>query len=393
MTRQQEAHAPGSVTEGFIPLAVPNIGELEREYVLRAVDSGFVSSVGPFVNEFEDRFAEYVGARYAVACSSGTAGIHIALILLGVEAGDDVFVQDFSFIASANPIVYLGARPVFIDSETRTWNMDPALLEEELARRVRVGKSIPKVVEVVHALGQPAEIEAIADICERYGIALLEDAAESLGAGWSAGRFAGRQTGTVGRVGVYSFNGNKIATTGGGGMIVTNDPALARRAKHLTTQAKVPDVGYLHDEVGYNYRLTNLAAGLGLAQLERLPAFIKAKRRIAARYDDALRDTSLEPPPSLAGSASTYWLYSVLVPGGEKERDAVLAHLRENRIDARALWRPLSSQPPFAHHRLIGGPVGAALFARGFSLPCATTLSESQQDRVIEALRDHAHAS
>lgn len=389
MTGQQEAHAPGSFTEGFIPLAVPNVGELEREYVLRAVESGFVSSVGPFVSEFEERFAEYVGARYAVACSSGTAGIHIALILLGVEAGDEVAVQDFTFIASANPIAYLGARPVFIDSEARTWNMDPALLDEELARRTRAGERLPKVVEVVHALGQPADIESIVAICDRYRVALLEDAAESLGAGWSTGRFAGKQTGTVGKVGVYSFNGNKIVTTGGGGMIVTDDPQLARRAKHLTTQAKVPDVGYLHDEVGYNYRLTNLAAGLGLAQLERLPSFIDAKRRIAARYDEELRGTPLTLPPRLPGYDSTYWLYSVLVPGGQDERDRLMAHLREDRIDARALWRPLSSQPALAHHPRVGDGLSDALFARGLSLPCATTLAEPDQDRVIAAIRPH----
>lgn len=389
MTGQQEAHAPGSFTEGFIPLAVPNVGELEREYVLRAVESGFVSSVGPFVSEFEERFAEYVGARYAVACSSGTAGIHIALILLGVEAGDDVAVQDFTFIASANPIAYLGARPVFIDSEARTWNMDPALLDEELARRTRAGERLPKVVEVVHALGQPADIESIVAICDRHRVALLEDAAESLGAGWSTGRFAGKQTGTVGKIGVYSFNGNKIVTTGGGGMIVTDDPQLARRAKHLTTQAKVPDVGYLHDEVGYNYRLTNLAAGLGLAQLERLPSFIDAKRRIAARYDEELRGTPLTLPPRLPGYDSTYWLYSVLVPGGQGERDRLMAHLREDRIDARALWRPLSSQPALARHPRVGEGLSDALFARGLSLPCATTLAEPDQDRVIAAIRPH----
>lgn len=394
MTYQQEAHAPGSFTEGFIPLAVPNIGDLEREYVLRAVESGFVSSVGPFVSEFEERFAEYVGARYAVACSSGTAAIHIALILLGVEAGDDVFVQDFTFIASANPIVYLGARPVFIDSEMRTWNMDPALLEEELSRRVRAGEALPKAVEVVHVLGQPADIQATAAVCEEYGVEILEDAAESLGAGWSAGRFAGRQTGTVGRVGVYSFNGNKIATTGGGGMIVTDDPELARRAKHLTTQAKVPDVGYLHDQVGYNYRLTNLAAALGLAQLERLPSFVQTKRQIAARYYEGLGDTPLALPPRLAGFDSTYWLYSVLVPGGATEREAVVAHLRANRIDARALWRPLGSQPPLARFPRVGGGVASTLFARGLSLPCGTLLSGQEQDRVIATIESHfAHES
>jgi dTDP-4-amino-4,6-dideoxygalactose transaminase len=384
-----EAHAPGARgAEGTIPLAVPNIGELERRYVLEAVESGFVSSVGPFVAEFERRFAERVGARHAVACSSGTAAIHIGLILLGVERGDDVVCSDFTFVGSVAPIAYLGARPVLVDSEERTWNVDPELLAGELHRRAAEGEPMPKVVEVVHALGQPANLEPVMEVCERYGIAVLEDAAESLGAGWSGGRFAEKQTGTVGAIGCFSFNGNKIATTGGGGMIVTDDDALAERARHLTTQAKVPDVGYLHDEVGYNYRLTNVAAGLGLAQLERLDEFVGAKHRIAARYDAALADLPLVLPPRVAGLDATYWLYSVLVPetdGGG--RDDLLAHLADRGVGARALWRPLHLQPPYAGSRVVGGAVGTSLFARGVSLPCATELTEADQDRVVDAVR------
>ncbi|MGN6754006.1 MAG: DegT/DnrJ/EryC1/StrS family aminotransferase [Intrasporangium sp.] len=384
-----EAHAPGARgAEGTIPLAVPNIGELERRYVLEAVDSGFVSSVGPFVAEFERRFAARVGARHAVACSSGTAAIHVGLILLGVERGDDVVCSDFTFVGSVAPIAYLGARPVLVDSEERTWNVDPELLAGELDRRAATGEPMPKVVEVVHALGQPAALEPVMQVCERYGVAVLEDAAESLGAGWSGGRFAGKQTGTVGAIGCFSFNGNKIATTGGGGMIVTDDDALAARARHLTTQAKVPDVGYLHDEVGYNYRLTNIAAGLGLAQLERLDEFVRAKHRIADRYDAALTDLPLVLPPRVEGLDATYWLYSVLVPDTDgRGRDDLLAHLAERGVGARALWRPLHLQPPYAESRVVGGQVGASLFERGVSLPCATELTESDQDRVIDAVR------
>jgi dTDP-4-amino-4,6-dideoxygalactose transaminase len=383
-----ETHAPGARgPEGTIPLAVPNIGELERRYVLEAVESGFVSSVGPFVTEFEERFAAKVGSRYAVACATGTAAIHIGLVLLGVERGDEVFCSDFTFVGSVNPIAYTGATPVFVDSETSTWNMDPELLEAELARRAKAGLPLPKVVEVVHVLGQPANLEALGAVCERYGVQVLEDAAESLGAGWSGGALAGRHTGTVGRVGAFSFNGNKIATTGGGGMIVTDDEELARRARHLTTQAKVPDVGYLHDEVGYNYRLTNLAAGLGLAQLQRLDEFVARKHEIAARYDTALAGTPLVLPPRVDGYDASYWLYSVLTPESDAGgRDAFLAHLNRRGVGARALWRPLHLQPPFAGAQTLGGLVGEGFFSRGVSLPCATELTEVDQDRVIDAV-------
>jgi dTDP-4-amino-4,6-dideoxygalactose transaminase len=371
-----EAHAPGARgAEGTVPLAVPNIGELERRYVLEAVESGFVSSVGPFVAEFERRFADHVGAKHAIACSTGTAAIHIGLILLGVEAGDEVVCSDFTFVGSVNPIAYLGARPVLVDSETRTWNLDPVLLAGELDRRAAAGEPQPRVVEVVHVLGQPADLEPLVEACERHGIPLLEDAAESLGATWSSGRYAGRHTGTVGAIGCFSFNGNKIATTGGGGMIVTDDDALAARARHLTTQAKVPDVGYLHDEVGYNYRLTNIAAGLGLAQLERLG------------------DLPVVLPPRVPGLDATYWLYSVLVPESDgRGRDDLLDHLGALGIGARALWRPLHAQPPFGSAQVVGGAVGDGLFERGVSLPCATELTERDQERVIAGVRSFFRA-
>ena len=354
MTATGEAHAPGARgPEGTIPLAVPNIGELERRYVLEAVESGFVSSVGPFVSEFERRFAERVGSKHAIACATGTAAIHIGLILLGVERDDDVVCSDFTFVGSVNPIAYCGARPVLVDAEATTWNIDPALLAGELDRRAAGGGG-PAQGRRDRPRARPAR---------RHGTAhgRLRPARHTRARGRrgvarrdvDGGPYAGRHTGTVGRIGCFSFNGNKIATTGGGGMIVTDDDDLAARARHLTTQAKVPDVGYLHDEVGYNYRLTNIAAGLGLAQLERLDEFVAAKHRIAARYDEAFADLPLVLPPRVDGLDATYWLYSVLVPESDgRGRDEFLdAPQRARRRGARAVA---------AAARPAALPVGAA---------------------------------
>ncbi|NHC14608.1 DegT/DnrJ/EryC1/StrS family aminotransferase [Motilibacter deserti] len=378
-----------------VPLAEPLFGARERELLLEAMDSGFVSSAGPHIARFERAFAEAVGARHAVACSSGTAALHVALRLCGVGPGDLVAVSDFTFIASANAAAYQGARLLLVDSDRDTWCMDPALLAVTLDARARAGEPLPAAVEAVHVLGQPADLAGIAEACARHGIALVEDAAESLGAGWSGGPLAGRATGTVGRLGAYSFNGNKIITTGGGGMIVTDDEATAERARHLTTQARVPDRGYLHDEVGYNYRLTNLAAALGLAQLERLDQVVARKRAIAARYDAALANTGATLPPRRPGMDSTYWLYSLLVPEGtpadeEAARDALLDALAAARIGARALWRPLHQQPALAGSEYVGGGVGESLYRRGVSLPCSGGLPDEQQERVIEVVLEHA---
>ena len=370
-----------------IPLAVPSIGERERRYVLEAIDSGYVSSIGPFVSRFEAAFADTVGARHAVACASGTAAIHVGLLVLGVRAEDLVAVSDFTFVGSINPVAYTGADALLVDSDRASWNFDPTLFAEEIDRRAASGERIPKVVEVVHALGQPADLAPVVETCRTHGIEILEDAAESLGAGWSSGPLAGRHTGTVGRVGAFSFNGNKIATTGGGGMLVTDDEGLAQHARHLTTQAKVEGTGYLHDQIGYNYRLTNVAAALGLAQLERLPGFVARKREIARTYDAALAHTGLVLPPRVEGFTSTYWLYSVLVPEGPPGlRDRLLAHLQEAGIGARPLWRPLHEQPPHVGLPTVGGAVADELFRRGVSLPCSTELSDADQARVIDAV-------
>jgi dTDP-4-amino-4,6-dideoxygalactose transaminase len=373
-----------------IPLAEPFLGGNERQYLNECLDTNFVSSVGPFVDRFEREFAAAVGARHAIACASGTAAIHVALRLLGVEPGDEVFVSSLTFIASANPILYEKAVPVLVDSETETWNLDPALVAEELDRRARLGLRQPKAVEAVHLLGQPARIADLADACARHGVILFEDASEALGASYGDGPHAGRQVGTIGRVGCYSFNGNKLMTTGGGGMITTDDPALAKRAKHLTTQARVPGIEYNHDEVGYNYRLTNLAAALGVAQLEQLGDLLDRKQRIARRYDEALASIGgVAAAPRPAWSKPTFWLYSALVDAEAFGLNSRALHtvLREQAIETRPIWSPLHTMSLFADAPRVGsGKVAENLFARALSLPCSAGLTPDDQDRVIAAV-------
>lgn len=264
--------------------------------------------------------------------------------------------------------------------------MDVASLRAEIERRVTAREKLPKAIEIVHILGQPADALAAKELADEYGIILIEDAAEALGAMWTEGPLAGRHVGTIGHMGAFSFNGNKIMTTGGGGMFTTDDAALADKAKHLSTQARLPDRGYLHDQIGFNYRLTNIAAALGIAQLERLDCFVAKKREIAGRYAAAFAGTEIQTPPQLSGQESTYWLYSILVPAsrGASARDDLQDFLAEEHIESRSLWRPLHMQPPLCREARLGGAIGEDLFSRGLSLPCSTDLGEAEQKRVIE---------
>ncbi len=372
----------------MIPLLEPHLGGNEARYVRECLDSGYVSSVGPFVERFEREFAAYVGSRYAVACASGTAALHVALRLAGALTGSLVAVSDFTFIASANAITYTGAEPLLVDSEPRTWNMDGELLHDEVTRRARLGERIPDVIEIVHILGHPAEMDALLDLRDRYGITIVEDAAESLGARYTRGPLAGRHVGTIGTLGCFSFNGNKIITTGGGGMITTDDPDLATRARHLTTQAKLPGPGYHHDQIGYNYRLSNIAAALGVAQLEQLPAFLNAKRAIAATYDRVLADLPVTLPPRAPWAAPSFWLYSTILHSAPEARDWILHDLAIHGIQARPMWPPLHSQRPHTSARRLGGPMADQLFQSSLSLPSSTPLAPRQQATLAAHLRD-----
>jgi dTDP-4-amino-4,6-dideoxygalactose transaminase len=371
-----------------IPLAVPRLAGNEAAYVQECLDTGMVSSVGPFVARFERDFAAFVGSRHAIACSSGTAALHVALRLAGARRDGVVPVADFTFIASANAIQYCGAQPLLVDSEPVTWNMDTERLHDEITRRARTGRELPAVIEVVHVLGHPAAMEPLADLRARYGIRIVEDAAEALGASWGGGvDLAGRQVGTAGDLGCFSFNGNKVMTTGGGGMITTDDAGLAARARHLVAQAKLAGSGYVHDEVGYNYRLSNIAAAVGVAQLEQLPAFLAAKRRIAARYAEALADLPVSLPPHAPWAAPTWWLYSVLLGEGAADPGRLVDLLAVRGIHVRPLWQPLHRQRPYASAPRLRGTVAERIWRRGLSLPCSVGLTAAEQDRVVAVLR------
>lgn len=358
------------------------IGNTER-YLLECLKTNYVSSVGPFVIRFEEEFAAFVGARYAVATCNGTAAIHTALLVLGVGPGDDVLVSTFTFVASVNPIRYQGASPVLIDSEPRTWNMDPALVVAELQTRAAAGR-LPKAILVVHLYGHPADMDPILEAAGRFGVPVVEDAAESLGA-----THRGRAVGTLGRIGCYSFNGNKVITTGGGGMLVTNDPELARRARHLTTQAKRPGLEYWHDDIGYNYRLTNLQAALGVAQLEVLPSFLERKRQIAATYAEAFANVpGIRLLRQAEWAQSSWWLNCILVDQDQcgTERVELIEELEREGIQARPLWVPIHRLPIYADAERIGGAVAECLFLQGLSLPSSPSLTLDAQRRVIECI-------
>lgn len=371
-----------------IPLAEPSIGGNAAAYLEECLATNFVSSVGPFVERFEHEFADAVGARHAVACSSGTAAIHLALRVLDVGPGDDVLVADLTFVASINPITYVGARPILVDAEPATQNQDPALIVAELDRRAAAGERQPAAIELVHLVGHPAAIDEVTAAADRHGIPVVEDASEALGARYTDGAHAGRHVGTIGRLGAFSFNGNKLITTGGGGMIVTDDEALARRARHLSTQARLPGLAYDHDEVGYNYRLSNLAAALGLAQLEELDRLLTARRESAARYDAALAGIDgIHAAPRAPWADPSFWLYTAALDEPDPaRRDRIIAALGAGGIEARPIWRPIHQTRLYADAARLGGDVADRIFASALCLPSSSSLGREDQERVIERL-------
>ena len=380
-----------SSSEPRIPLAEPYIGGNAARYLQECLETNFVSSVGPFVTMFEDAFARAVGSRHAVACASGTAALHLAMRVLDVGPGDEVLVPSLTFVASANPVRYVGAEVVLVDVEPDTYNLDPALVVAELDARARDGRPQPAAIEVVHLLGHPADLAQVVEAAERYGVPIVEDASEALGATYVAGVYAGRAVGTIGRVGCFSFNGNKLITTGGGGMLVTDDEALARRARHLSTQARLPGLAYDHDELGYNYRLSNLAAALGVAQLEQLDDLLAARRAIAARYDAAFGESgSILPAPRAPWADPSFWLYTARLadPSKGADRDRLLRALAARGIEARPVWTPLHLTGLYRDAPRIGGSVAERIFDTALSLPSSSSLGPDQQARVLAVVHE-----
>lgn len=380
----------GPTAAARIVLAEPLLGGNARAYLNECLDTNFVSSVGPFVGRFEKAFAEVVGSRHAVACASGTAAIHLAFRVLDIGPDDDVVVPTLTFVASANPVRYVGATPLLVDAEAHTFNLDPALVVDELDQRARAGRRQPAAIEVVHLLGHPADLEPVLDAARRHGVPVVEDAAEALGARYVGGTLDGRHVGTLGKVGCFSFNGNKLITTGGGGMLVTDDDGLAARARHLSTQARLPGLAYDHDEVGFNYRLSNVAAALGLAQLEMMPELLAGRRANAAAYDSAIEGLpALRPAPRAGWADPSFWLYTASVRPSRSPvtRDELIRRLAGAGIEARPIWTPLHRTRVWSDARRIGGEVADGLFEVAFSLPSSSSLDDTGRARVIRALR------
>jgi dTDP-4-amino-4,6-dideoxygalactose transaminase len=361
-------------------LSPPDVGEEERRLLLEALDSGWIAPLGPHVDLFETELARRVGVPHAVALSSGTAALHLALLLVGVGPGDDVLVPTFTFVATANAATYIGARPVLVDCDAATWQLAPDLVAQELEDRARRG-ALPRAVIAVDLYGQTADYGRLAPMCEEYGVPLVEDAAEALGAS-----HRGAAAGSFGAAGVFSFNGNKIITTSGGGMLVSSDPSLTDRARHLATQAREPEAHYEHIDLGFNYRMSNLLAALGVAQLRGLDRRVARRGAINQAYRDALGAIpGITFMPRAGYGEPNNWLTCIMIDpdayGATPE--TIRRALEDQDIEARPTWKPLHLQPLFADTPTIGGTVAAGIFEQGLCLPSGSTLSDADLQRVV----------
>jgi perosamine synthetase len=380
-------------TKKFIPLIEPEIRGNEWKYVQECLETGWVSSAGPFVDRFEQMVAQQSGCQHAVATVNGTSALHVALLVAGVQPDDEVLISTLTFIAPVNAIRYVGAWPVFVDAEPDYWQMDPERVVEFLEGcrwsggalyNRRTGRRVTAIVPV-HILGHPVDLDPILAAAKKFGLKVIEDATEGLGA-----TYRDRPLGSIGDIGCFSFNGNKIITTGGGGMITTSNEEWARKAKYLTTQAKDDPVEYIHKEIGFNYRLTNIQAAVGCAQMEQLEAYIAAKREIAARYSLTLRDIpGIVPMRQASWAKSTFWMYTVLIDEQKYGIDSrhLLKTLAAQKIQCRPLWQPIHQSPAHAVSRSVGLPVSEQLSKEALSLPCSVGLSEDAQKEVINQLR------
>ena len=366
-------------------LSPPHVGDEERRLLLEAFDSNWIAPLGPHVEGFERELAERVGVPHAAALSSGTAGLHLALVVLGVQPGDEVLTSTLTFAATANPISYLGATPVFVDVDPGTWTMDPALVAEELEACAKRGK-LPRAVITVDLYGQCADHDPIVAACREYGVPVIEDAAEALGA-----TYKGRAAGSLADMGVFSFNGNKIITTGGGGMLVSGRKAWVDEVRFLSTQARDPAPHYEHSRIGFNYRLSNLLAAVGRGQLRSLDDKVAARRANFEWYRGLLGGVpGLAFMPEAPYGRANRWLTCLTLDPAQApaDREAVRLRLTADDIEARPVWKPMHLQPVFAGCRVRGGAVAAGLFERGLCLPSGSSLTAGERARIEAALRD-----
>ncbi len=353
-----------------IPVAQPEIGDEELENVIAAVKSGWVSSKGPFIEEFEKSFSAYIGTKYGVSASNGTAALHLALAALGIGKGDKVLVPSLDFISVANAVTYVGAKPVFVDSNPKYWCMDPS--------KIKVDRQT-KAIIAVHLYGHPCDMDKIMAIAKEHQLHVIEDCAEAHGA-----KYKGQKTGNFGIISCFSFYGNKIITTGEGGMCLTNDIDLAQKMMILRDHGMNPQKKYWHDVIGFNYRMTNLQAALGVAQLKKIDTLINKKRKIAITYNRLLKDLpGVTPPPEMPWAKNIYWLYSILV--NAPLRNKVMAHLEKQGIESRPFFYPSHLMPPYKTD--LSFPIAEELSARGINLPSGTMLTESQIDEVVQSLK------
>lgn len=364
-------------SDSRIPVAAPVLDGREIEYVMEALQTGWISSIGRFIEAFEHGFAEFCGVKHAVACNNGTTALHLALVALGVGPGDEVIVPSLTYIASANTVTYCGAKPVFVDNDPVTFNIDPKELERKITPRT-------KAIMPVHLYGHPADMDPIMDLAREHGLLVLEDAAEAMGA-----RYRGRRAGSLGDCAAFSLFGNKIITTGEGGMVTTDSDELAARLRLYRGQGMDPQRRYWFPVIGYNYRMTNVAAAIGLGQLERIEAHLAARRRVAEGYDARLSSLRqhLSTPHTESWAEHVYWMYTIqLVDPSRAHRDAVMAAMDAEGVETRPVFHPLHTLPPYAPIADGDYPNAVSCAARGINLPTHGRLSEADLDRVAAAL-------
>ena len=362
----------------MIPVCTPTLSGNEERYVLKCIRDNWVSSMGKYITEFENQFAAYVGARHGVSCSNGTAAVHLALAALGIREGDEVIAPNFTMIGTTNPVVYCNAKPVFVDSEPTTWNMDVSKLEEKITKNT-------KAIIPVHIYGHPVDMDPLMETAAKYHLKVIEDAAEAHGA-----EYKGRRAGSIGDMGCFSFYANKIITTGEGGMVVTNDDNLAEKLRSLRNHAfGIPR--FVHKEVGFNYRMTNIQAAIGLAQLEQIDKFIESRRSNAKTYNELLKDIEgITLPKELPWAKNVYWMYGILLEDNfGMSKDQAMEELKKLGVETRSFFMPLHRQPAYASLGIGGGdyPVSDELFRKGLYLPSSSSLTDEQIQEVVAGVK------